>query len=342
MSETTRDRWHTEKQAAWLYEIVAAHEPDPKRAKAFRALGLAAEKQAAILAGDLGETPRFRPSLRARVVATIVRWRGPERSKHLLAAMKVRGLAMYLGDIDQEHPQPSWEEHFEARHRPRKEGGFNLRAAVFGVNDGLLSNTSLILGVAGAGVETRGVLLTGIAGLLSGAFSMASGEYVSVRAQRELYEHQIAEESAELDRYPEEEAEELARVYEGRGVPLEDARRMTAKLVTNKPKMLATLAREELGLNPDDLGSGWAAAISSFVSFAIGALVPLAPFALGLDARALPIAIAAAGVCLTAVGAATSLFSGHSAVRGGARMLVIGAAAGGATWGIGQLIGVSL
>ena len=171
---------------------------------------------------------------------------------------------------------------------------------------------------------------------------MASGEYVSVRAQRELYEHQIAEESAELDRYPEEEAEELARVYEGRGVPLDDARAMTSKLVLNKPKMLQTLAREELGLNPDDLGSAPAAAISSFVSFAVGALVPLAPFLAGAGRLALVVSISLAAVALTAVGAALSLFSGHSAVRGGARMLAIGAAAGAATWGIGQLIGVSI
>ena len=339
VSESTRDRWRAEKESAWLYGVVAQHEPDPRKAKAFRALGEAAEEQAAILAGDLGETPRFSASVRARVVAAIVRWRGPERSKHLLAAMKVRGLAMYLGDVDQGHEMPTSTEGLGARHR---RGGGNLRAAVFGVNDGLLSNTSLILGVAGAGTDARGVLLTGVAGLLAGAFSMASGEYVSMRAQREMYEHQIAEESAELDRYPEEEAEELALVYEARGVPIDEARAMTAKLVRDKPKMLATLTREELGLNPDDLGSAWGAAVSSFAAFAVGALVPLAPFALGAAERALPIAIAAAAGCLCAIGATLSLFSGRGAIRGGARMLAIGAAAGAATWGIGQLIGVAV
>jgi vacuolar iron transporter family protein len=339
VSESTRDRWRAEKESAWLYGVVAAREPDPRKQKAFRALGAAAEEQAAILAGDLGETPGYAPSVRARVVAQVVRWWGPRRARHVLAAMKVRGLAMYIGDLDAGHEMPTSTEGLGARHR---RGGGNLRAAVFGVNDGLLSNTSLILGVSGAGADARAVLLTGIAGLLAGAFSMASGEYVSVRAQREMYEHQIAEESAELDRYPHEEAEELALVYEARGVPIDEARAMTAKLVQDKAKMLATLTREELGLNPDDLGSAWGAALSSFASFSVGALVPLAPFALGAGRAALGIAIAAAGVSLTAIGAVLSLFSGRGAAVGGARMLAIGAAAGAATWGIGQLIGVAL
>jgi VIT1/CCC1 family predicted Fe2+/Mn2+ transporter len=339
VSESTRDRWRAEKEAAWLYQVVAAAEPDPRKAKAFRSLGEAAEEQAGILAGDLGETPAFSPSARAKIVARIVaRW-GPRRTRALLAAMKVRGLAMYQGGVDLGHEMPTSTESLGARHR---RGGGNLRAAVFGVNDGLLSNTSLILGVAGAGADPRGVLLTGVAGLLAGAFSMASGEYVSMRAQREMYEHQIAEESAELERYPEEEAEELALVYEARGVPLDEARAMTAKLVQDKDKMLATLTREELGLNPDDLGSAWGAAGSSFAAFALGALVPLVPFAVGAGRLALPIAIALAAVCLCAIGATLSLFSGRGAVAGGARMLAIGAAAGAATWGIGQLIGVSI
>jgi VIT1/CCC1 family predicted Fe2+/Mn2+ transporter len=343
VSESTRARWRAEKESAWLYGVVAAAERDPRKAAGFRALGDAAEQQAAILAGDLGETPTFTPSARARIVARMVRWRGPERSKHMLAAMKVRGLSMYLGDLDAAHPTPTWQQHFESNHHRRKDGGrFNLRAAVFGVNDGLLSNTSLILGVAGAGADPRAVLLTGVAGLLAGAFSMGAGEYVSVRAQRELFEHQIAEESAELERYPEEEAEELARVYEARGVPLDEARAMTAKLVKDKDKMLATLAREELGLDPDDLGSEWSAAGSSFAAFAVGAAAPLVPFAAGAGSRALPIAIAIAGVALSAVGATLSLFSGRGAIRGGLRMLAIGALAGAATWGIGQLIGVSV
>jgi vacuolar iron transporter family protein len=339
---TALARWRAEKESAWLYDVVAACEPDPVKQKAFRALGGAAEEQGAILAGDLGGAPPgFTPSLRARLVASLVRRLGPRRCRGLLAAIKVRGLAMYSAPaLDGGHEMPTSTQGLGARHR-RGSGG-NLRAAVFGVNDGLLSNTSLILGVAGAGAQGHAVLLTGIAGLLAGAFSMASGEWVSMQAQRELFEYQIAQEAEELDRYPEEEAEELALIYEARGVPIEDARAMTLRLVQDKAKALDTLAREELGLNPDDLGSPWGAAASSFASFAAGALVPLAPFALGAGGAALPIAIAAAGVCLAGVGAALSLFSGKGAVRGGVRMLAIGAAAGAATWGVGQLVGVSL
>lgn len=334
-----RERWRSEREAAWLYQSVAAAEPDPVRKRAFEQLGAAAMEQAGILAGDLGETPAFAPSLRARLVARIVRALGPRRTRGLLAAMKVRGLSMYDGPMVLEHPMPTTAEGIGRRHR--RGGGGALRAAVFGVNDGLVSNTSLILGVAGAGAGASTVLVTGAAGMLAGAFSMAAGEYVSMRSQRELFEYQIEQEREELDRYPDEEAEELALIYEARGVPLESARKVAHALVKKPETALATLAREELGLNPDDLGSPWTAAASSFGAFAAGALVPLAPFALRVGS-ALAIAVGLAATALVAVGAVLSLFSGKNALYGGARMLVIGALAGGATYGIGQLIGVGL
>jgi VIT1/CCC1 family predicted Fe2+/Mn2+ transporter len=270
----------------------------------------------------------------------VVRRIGPRRSRALLTAMKVRGMSIYDAPADHGHAMPTTAEGIGARHR-RAGGGGTLRAAVFGVNDGLVSNASLILGVAGAGAAPRDVILAGTAGLLAGAFSMAAGEWVSVRSQRELYEHQIAEERDELERYPMEEAEELALIYAARGVPLEQARAMTHKMVEDPARTLDTLAREELGLNPDDLGSPWGAAGSSFASFAAGGLIPLAPFALGAGA-ALPIAIGLAAVGLAAVGAAVSLFSGKSALFGGIRMLLIGAAAGAATYGIGSLLGAAV
>jgi vacuolar iron transporter family protein len=332
-------RWRAEKESAWLYTTVAAAETDAVRRSAFEKLGQAAERQAAILARDLGTTPPYTPSLRARLVASVVRRVGPRRARPLLAAIKVRGLSMFDGPATG-HPMPTSVEAIGARHR-RASGG-TLRAAVFGVNDGLVSNTSLILGVAGAGTADAGVLLAGVAGLLAGAFSMAAGEYVSMRSQRELFEHQIAQERDELERYPDEEAEELALIYEARGVPLDIARTMTHALMADRDKALATLAREELGLNPDDLGSPWGAAASSFAAFAAGAIVPLAPFALHAGGRALPIAVGSAALALVAVGATLSLFSGRSAWRGGLRMLLVGALAGGATWLVGQLLGVAL
>ena len=178
----------------------------------------------------------------------------------------------------------------ERRHRGLKSGG-NLRAAVFGVNDGLVSNASLIFGVAGATSDSKMILLSGVAGLLAGAFSMAAGEYVSVRSQREMYEYQIGLERDELGQYPEEEASELAMIYVARGIPEEEAKRMANVILVDPSRALDTLAREELGLNPDELGSPWGAARFSFFSFAAGALLPLLPFLWSAGARSLALSV---------------------------------------------------
>src|SRR4051812_39256618 len=169
--------------------------------------------------------------------------------------------------------------------------GSNFRAAVFGISDGLVSNTSLIMGVAGAIPDARTLIITGAAGLLAGALSMAAGEYVSVRSQRELYESEIARERNELETQPQEEIDELARIYERRGLPRDIACRISKALSGDLKTALETHAREELGLNPDDLGSPIGAAVSSFLSFAAGAFVPLLPFILGLGHRAFGLAV---------------------------------------------------
>jgi VIT1/CCC1 family predicted Fe2+/Mn2+ transporter len=229
----------------------------------------------------------------------------------------------------------------EHRHRGVGSGG-NLRAAVFGVNDGLISNASLIMGVAGATTDSATILLAGVAGLAAGAFSMAAGEYVSVRSQREMYEYQIGLEREELDHYPEEEAEELALIYEARGLPREESARMAKNLIADPKLALQALAREELGLNPDELGSPWGAASFSFASFALGAAIPLAPFLVAGSASALSATIVLTALALFGVGATLSLFTGRSALASGARMLAIGAAAGAVTYLIGKLLGVTL
>ena len=164
----------------------------------------------------------------------------------------------------------------EGWHRTLYAGG--LRAAVFGANDGLLSNFSLMMGIAGASAEPRFVLLAGIAGLLAGASSMAAGEYVSVRSQRELYEQQIAVERQELEMSPEEEKEELALIYQAKGVPSGQAEELADRIFSNPDSAIETLAREELGLDPAALGSPWLAAASSFVAFATGAIIPVIPY----------------------------------------------------------------
>jgi VIT1/CCC1 family predicted Fe2+/Mn2+ transporter len=228
-----------------------------------------------------------------------------------------------------------------ARHRNALGGG--LRAAVFGVNDGLVSNVSLVLGVAGSGAPSGYVLTAGVAGLLAGALSMAAGEYVSVRSQREMYEYQIALEREELAEYPEEEAEELALIYQARGVELEPAREVSRALLSNPQAALDVLAREELGLNPDDLGSPWQAATSSFIAFALGAAVPLVPFLSGLTgSTATGAAVGITLVALFGVGLGLSLFTGREALRSALRMVLIGGGAGAVSYLVGHAVGVAI
>jgi len=340
-NEHSQEGWHEEKRSAYLYRVMAEAEAGTPRADLFRGLAAEAEGQAAIWARQTGAAvPEYAPDLRARMVAALVRRHGPRALRSVLVAMKVRGLSVY-SHAAPGHPLPTTLEEVGKRHRGVSGGG-NLRAAVFGINDGLVSNASLILGVAGASANSSVILLSGVAGLLAGAFSMAAGEYVSVRSQREMFEHQIGLERDELAQYPEEEAEELALIYAARGLSREDAQKLAKAIISDPAQALDTLAREELGLNPEDLGSPWGVAIFSFLSFAAGALVPLLPFFALSGGRALVISIGVTALALFAVGAAISLFTGRSAVRDGLRMLFIGAAAGALTYAIGKLLGVSL
>ncbi|HNR76332.1 MAG TPA: VIT1/CCC1 transporter family protein [Parvularculaceae bacterium] len=332
-------RWRQEKTAAFLTAAAAAAEKDPANKRLFEKLAAEGEDQAAIIARKYQIDRPFSPALRARIVKELIGAFGPRRMKGVLAAMKVRGVSVYSGKMRPgAHPMPTTTEEIGARHKGA--GGGALRAAVFGVNDGLVSNTSLVMGMAGAAASNDIVFLTGVAGLLAGAFSMAAGEYVSMKTQREMFEHQIAQEKEELELYPEEEAEELALIYEARGLPLDDARDVAKKLIADPKTALDALAREELGLNPDDLGSAFGAAFWSFVAFSSGAFLPLLPFLVGATTP-VPIAAALAGVALFAVGAVMSLFSGRNAFLGGVRMLAIGALAGAATFAIGGLFGVA-
>ena len=337
------DSWREEKQSAWLYRVVAECERGTPREALFNELAQAAEEQAGIwldaIAQRGGEPPAaFRPDLRARIVARLTRSFKPRAMRGVLAAMKVRGMALYTQPTP--HGMPLKRDDIGKRHQSGAAGNA-LRAGVFGVNDGLVSNAALIYGVAGAGTEPSVILLTGVAGLLAGAFSMASGEYVSVRAQREMFEYQIGLERDELEKYPQEEAAELALIYAAKGMDPVEARRLADTLMQDPERALDTLAREELGLNPDELGSPWTAAISSFSAFTAGAALPLLPFVFGAgDALAVSIGLTAAG--LFAVGASMSLFTGRRALVSGLRMLGIGGGAGLATWFIGSWLGVTL
>ncbi len=225
----------------------------------------------------------------------------------------------------------------ERWHRGDRSGA--LRAGVFGVSDGLVSNTALVMGFAGSGTSRTVTLLAGVAGLLAGSFSMAAGEYISMSSQREMYQREISLEQAELEEKPEEERSELVLIYRAKGLPRPDAERLADKIMADREVALDTLAREELGLDPDQLGSPWVAAISSLLTFAIGAFVVVVPYLAGSGAAALGTAIGLALAAMFGVGAIIGALNGRSAVRTGLRQMLVGALAAAVTFGVGHLIG---
>lgn len=327
------DNWWEEKRSAYLYSIMASSERNILHKKLFSDLQIAAEKQASIWEDRIKEKSMqlavsFVPDLRTRIVASLVKLFGAERMHNILSAMKIRGMSVYT--------------RYHTEHKHTSMGATsNLRAAVFGVNDGLLSNMSLILGIVGANADHHFIILAGVAGLLAGASSMAAGEYISVRSQREVFEYQIAIEKQELEEYPEEEMEELSLIYQARNVPKPEADQLAKLMIENPETGLNTLAREELGLNPEDLVSPYGAMIASFVSFALGAAVPLLPFLFGSYSWNLLASISLTAVTLFSIGTIMSLFSNRNPILLGLRMLAIGLLAGGLTFFIGKLIGIS-
>lgn len=324
------NNWWEEKRSAYLYGVLEKTESNILHQKLFADLKLAAEKQATMWLQKMNAQglppPSFTPDLRTRLVATLVKWLGAERMDKILAAMKIRGMSVFT------------QFHSEKKHISLTSSS-NLRAAIFGVNDGLVSNMSLILGVTGGNANQHFVLLAGIAGLLAGACSMAAGEFISVRSQREVFEYQIAIEKEELEEYPEEEKEELSLIYQARNMPKEDANKLATFMIDHPQTGLATLAREELGLNPDDMVSPIGAMIYSFLSFSIGALIPLIPYLFGDNPWNLAISLAVTACALFIVGSILSLFSNRNPILLGLRMLSVGAIAGAITFVIGRWVG---
>jgi len=228
----------------------------------------------------------------------------------------------------------------ESWHRSAHSG--TLRAAIFGINDGLVSNLALVMGVAGASVDQRFVILAGTAGLLAGAFSMAAGEYVSMQSQRELFERQIAVEREEIAIMPESERQELVAIYRSKGLSAEQAGVVADQLMADPEQVLDVMVREELGLDPQQLGSSWGAASSSFASFFVGALIPLLPWLVASGSTAVIASFAAALVALFLVGAGVSLFTGRGVLFTGLRQVVIGGGAAVVTWLAGGFLGVQV
>lgn len=354
--------------SAAQYHAMADAEPREGIADVYRRLAAIEEKHAAFWEDRLraaGADPgKRRPSFRARVLARLARRFGAQLVLPTIAAGEYAQRNAYLAHPETNGTSMTQEERMHARvlgnvlakahglggsalarieGRHRNVGANALRAAVLGANDGLSSNLSLVMGVAGATVDSRTILLAGIAGLLAGAFSMALGEWVSVKSARELAEREIAIEKSELERDPDEEREELALIYESKGLAPREASALSRTLMKDQSAALDALSREELGIDPSELGgSPWTAAITSFVLFAIGAVVPVAPF-LFTSARLAPVvSMAASGLGLALIGVGISIITGRSPLWSAARQLVLGFIAAGATFAIGRAIGVAV
>jgi VIT1/CCC1 family predicted Fe2+/Mn2+ transporter len=352
-----------ELNGAALYEAMAAAEKDPERASIFAELAETERGHAALWAKKIedagGRVPSGSLSLKTRLLAFLSRSFGAASVFPIVQAIEKGAGGAYAGQksaealriarVEKGHAkifatlksaQPGSILTAEPWHR--RDTGGSLRAAVFGVNDGLVSNFSLIMGVAGASQDTKSILIAGVAGLLAGAFSMGAGEYVSVRSQRELFEHEIGKEEEELRSSPEEEKKELELIYRAKGIPREAAAELAATMLANPQSALDTLAREELGLDPGDLGSPWKVAASSFLAFAAGALIPLLPFLLTKGSQGVVLSAGLAGIALFSVGATLAVFTGRNLLYSGLRMLCIGGFVALVTNGLGRLLGVTL
>ncbi len=242
--------------------------------------------------------------------------------------------AQVLGEMIK---QPGIEEDW---HRSNKSG--TLRAAIFGINDGLVSNTALVMGFAGASADRGTVLLAGLAGLLAGAFSMGAGEFISMANQREAFEREIDLEAEEIRLMPEDELRELELIYQAKGLTPEDAKEIASQVMADEDVALDTMIREELGLDPDDLGSPWGAAGSSFVAFSFGAVLVVLPYLITSGSAALFSAIGLALVALIAVGAGMAKLNGRSMGPAVIRQVLVGSLAAAATYGLGSLLGLNL
>ena len=365
-----------ERDAVQLYEGLAEIEGDPVRVDAFHAIASNERRHAFIWACRVQECgvdvpDKSRPRWRVRAILGCARVFGTKSVSGMVKALEGDELAMYEGldglemqaiaaderehaaiwtrlDLGMPGVEPSSPEvaaaaefslRDESWHRAGQSGA--LRAAVFGINDGLVSNLALVMGFAGAATDNGVIVLAGVAGMLAGAFSMAAGEYISMQSQRELFQRQIALEREELRFMPEKEKQELAALYRAKGLAQEEAELVASRLMEDPEHALDTKIREELGLDPDQLGSPTGAAAYSFAAFGLGAFIPLAPFLVGQGTSAVMLSVALALTSLFVVGALVSLLTGRSLLFSGLRQVSIGGAAALVTWIVGSLIGVT-
>jgi VIT1/CCC1 family predicted Fe2+/Mn2+ transporter len=359
--------WRGEMNSAELYRLMARHEKDEKLSGIYQRLAAVEEEHARTFSArlhDLGiAPPPFRASWRTRVLGWLVTRLGVESVLPTLSCLERDNSDAYRSQGETGDMAATELSHarilrhlavttrggmeggalarLEGRHRAA--GGNALRAAVLGASDGLLSNFGLLMGMAGASAAPKSILLTGFAGLFAGGISMALGEWISVQSSRELYEKQVRTEEAEIEADPQEEIEELVLIYQSRGLDEAAARAFATRIMSDKESAVETLAREELGVTPGELGgSAWEAALTSFLLFALGAFVPLSPYLFLAGNPAIAASAVLSGVGLFFLGASITLFTGRPVLYSGLRQMLIGFAAAAVTFLIGHIIGVSI
>jgi len=360
-----------EREAVWLYDGMADAEHNPDLSGIYRRLADTERRHARVFEIRLREVgivdKPFKPGIRSRIIREVAKRNGAQAVVPLIAAIEAQAANSYASSSgrapDEQLEEMEKEERsharvfgwlsssgkgmdgadlarFEGRHRS---GGNALRAGILGANDGLVSVFLLVMGVAGAGVGHRQILITGGAGLVAGALSMALGEWLSVQSARELYQNQIAIEAKELDSVPEEEKVELALIYQAKGLDADSARSLADKLLSDKATALDTLAREELGIDPDALGgSAWEAAGTSFLLFALGGILPVLAYVFFDGWRGVVASALLGTLGLFALGAASSILTGTRFWKSSLRQVLFGLVAAAVTFGIGKLVGSAL
>ena len=367
-----------EQDALALYDALGLIEKDPRRAETFRTIAGNERRHAGIWADRLRALgadvpPPERPRARVRFIILLARLFGTNAVHDLVIGLEREEERIYASlppsheaqaiAADERAHAEMWEQlradasaaaatPWSAPSAPpatparaerwHRGGAGTLRAVVFGASDGLVSNLSLIMGIAGATPDPKFILLSGIAGLLAGAFSMAAGEYISVQSQREVLHRQIALERAELAAIPEEEKEDLVGIYVSKGIPEPDALRIADKIFEDPETALETLVREKLGLDATQISSPWSAAGGSFAAFCLGAIVPIIPYLFGGGTLILVTTFVVSLAALFVVGALVSLLTGRSLLFSGFRQVGLGAAAAILTYFVGRVIGVSV
>ena len=363
--ERYRTNYLAEQDGSELYKSLAETERDPHLAELYQRMAETEQRHASIWADYLrkaGEpVPTYTTGWRIRTIIWLAKRFGVNSVLPMVSSMEsgashdydtqpeARATGMPKDERSHERLFRSVEitgggvagpalARFEGRHRGT--GGNALRAAVLGASDGLTTNLSLVMGVAGANLPGHTILFTGLAGMLAGALSMSIGEWLSVQSARELYTHQIAVERQELLEMPEEEREELALIYEAKGIDRETANRMAERIMAQGEAALDTLAREELGIDPEELGgSAWTASIMSFMLFAIGAVIPVIPFVFGSGTVAVLFSLLLGTLGLFIIGVGITLTTGAPLLKSAGRQVLLGLAAAAITFGLGSLVG---